>query len=69
MLIVIELSGTIHNFQNIFSLFYVALHPGLDLIKKPFQKEGFPCLACNDRNAIFTLEHPKKSCMVLSKSM
>ena len=30
------------------------------LLKKNFQREGSPYLACNDRNAYFTSEKPKK---------
>ena len=32
----------------------------IDLIERTFQKEGSPYLACNDRNAFFTSEKPKK---------
>ena len=32
----------------------------IDFIKRNFQREGSPHLACNDRNAFFTLEKPKK---------
>ena len=32
----------------------------IDLIEKTFQREGSPYLACNDRNAFFTSEKPKK---------
>ena len=32
----------------------------IDLIERTFNREGFPYLACNDRNALFTLEKPKK---------
>ena len=32
----------------------------IDLIERSFQREGSPYLACNDRNAFFTLEKPKK---------
>ena len=32
----------------------------IDLIERTFQREGFPYLACNDRNAFFTSEKPKK---------
>ena len=33
----------------------------IDLIERTFQREGSPCLACNDRNAFFfTSEKPKK---------
>ena len=32
----------------------------IDFIEKIFQREGSPYLACNDRNAFFTLEKPKK---------
>ena len=31
----------------------------IDLIEKTFQREGSPYLACNDKNAFFTLEKPK----------
>ena len=31
----------------------------IDLIEKPFQREGSPNLACNGRNACFTSEKPK----------
>ena len=42
----------------------------IDLIERTFQREGSPYLACNDRNAFFTSEKPKKiSCMVVSKCM
>ena len=29
-------------------------------VSRSFQREGSPYLACNDRNACFTLENPKK---------
>ena len=32
----------------------------IDLIERTFQREGSPYLACNDRNAFFTSENPKK---------
>ena len=32
----------------------------IDLIERIFKREGSPYLACNDRNAFFTLEKPKK---------
>ena len=32
----------------------------IDLIEKTFEREGSPYLACNDRNALFTSENPKK---------
>ena len=32
----------------------------IDLIKRTFQREGSPYLACNDRNAFFTSEKLKK---------
>ena len=32
----------------------------IDLIKRTFQREGSPYLACSDRNAFFTSEKPKK---------
>ena len=42
----------------------------IDLIEKTFRREGSPLLACNDSNAFFTSENPKKiSCMVMSKCM
>ena len=31
----------------------------IGLIERTFQREGSPYLACNDRNAFFTLENPK----------
>ena len=31
----------------------------IDLIERIFQREGSPYLACNDRNAFFTLEKSK----------
>ena len=43
-----------------FSTLYAALPRGLvggkliDLIERAFQREGSPCLACNDRDAFFT---------------
>ena len=42
----------------------------IDLIERTFQREGSTYLACNDQNAFFTSEKPKKiSCMVVSKCM
>ena len=42
----------------------------IDLIERTFQRECSPYLACNDRNAFFTSEKPKKIlCMVVSKCM
>ena len=32
----------------------------IDLIERTFQREGSPYLACNDTNAFFTSENPKK---------
>ena len=32
----------------------------IDLNERTFQREGSPYLACNDRNAFFTSEKPKK---------
>ena len=32
----------------------------IDLIERTFLREGSPYLACNDRNAFFTSEKPKK---------
>ena len=31
----------------------------IDLIEKPFNRDGSLCLVCNDRNAFFTSEKPK----------
>ena len=40
----------------------------IDLIERTFQREDSPYLACNERNAFFTSEKPKKiSCIVVSK--
>ena len=36
------------------------IHELIDLIERTFQREGSSYLACNDRNAFFTLEKPKK---------
>ena len=50
----------------IFSTLYTTLPYNLikdkliDLIERTFQRKGSPYLACNDRNAFFTLEKPKK---------
>ena len=33
----------------------------IDLIGRTFQREGFPYLACNDRNTLFTSETLKNS--------
>ena len=39
-----------------------------DLIERTSQREGFSYLACNDKNACFTSENPKKiPCMDMSK--
>ena len=49
-----------------FSILYTTLPHNLikdkliDLIKRAFNREGSPYLACNDRNAFFTSENPKK---------
>ena len=49
-----------------YSTLYTTLHHNLikdkliDLIERTFQREGSPYLACNDRNAFFTSEKPKK---------
>ena len=49
-----------------FSTFYTTLPHNLiknkpiDLNERTFQRECSPYLACNDRNAFFTLEKPKK---------
>ena len=51
---------------NDFSSLYTTLPHNLikdkliDLIERTFNIEGSPYLACNDRNAFFTLEKPKK---------
>ena len=50
----------------IFSTLYTTLPHNLiedkliDLIERSFQREGSPYLACNDRNAFFNSEKPKK---------
>ena len=50
----------------IFSTLYTILPHNLiedkliHLIERTFQREGFPNLAFNDRNAFFTSEKPKK---------
>ena len=41
----------------------------IDLIKRTFQREVSPYLACNDRNAFFTWKHLEISCMAMSKCM
>ena len=49
-----------------FSTLYTTLPQNLikdklfDLIERAYQREGSPYLACNDRNAFFTSEKPKK---------
>ena len=49
-----------------FSTLYTSLPHNLikdkliDLIERTFQREGSLYLACNDRNAFFTSENPKK---------
>ena len=47
-----------------FSALYTTLPHNLmkliGLIERTFQREGSPYLACNDRNAFFTSEKPKK---------
>ena len=35
----------------------------IDFIEKTFNREGSPYLACNDRNAFFTLEKSTKNVM------
>ena len=35
----------------------------IDLIERNFNRECSLCLACNDRNAFFTSEKPKKNIM------
>ena len=59
-----------------FSTLYTTLHRNLikdkriDLIERTFQRKMSPYLACNDRNAFFTSEKPKKYlCMVMSNCM
>ena len=53
-------------FNCVFSTLYTTLPHNLikdkliDLIERTFQREGSPYLACNDRNAFFTSEKPKK---------
>ena len=50
----------------VFSTLYTTLPHNLikdkliDLIKRTFIREGSPYLACNNRNAFFTSEKPKK---------
>ena len=47
----------------LFSLLYLIIKFKINLLillKKTFQREGSPYLACNDRNAYFTSEKPKK---------
>ena len=39
----------------------------IGLIERTFQRKGSPYIACNDRNAFFTSEKLKISCMVMSK--
>ena len=52
-----------------FSTLYITLPHNLikdkliDLIERTFQREGSPYLSCNDRNAFFTSEKPKKNIM------
>ena len=41
----------------------------IDLIERTFQKEGSPCLACNDRHAFLLQKNLKISCMAMSKCM
>ena len=41
----------------LFTLLYLII---THFIERTFQREGSPYLACNDRNAFFTLEKPKK---------
>ena len=61
--------------SNDFSTLYTSLPHNLikdkliDLIRRTFHREGFPCLACNDSSAFFTSESLKISCMVFSKCM
>ena len=49
-----------------FLTLYTTLHHDLikdkliNLIERTFKREGSPYLACNDRNAFFTSEKPKK---------
>ena len=50
----------------VFSALYTALPRGLigdklvDLVEGAFQREGSPCLSCDNRNAFFTSEGPRR---------
>ena len=47
----------------LFTLLYLIIELkilSIDLIERTFQREGSPYLACNDRNAVFPSEKPKK---------
>ena len=47
----------------LFTLLYLIIYLKnklIDHIERTFQREGSPYLACNDRNAFFTSEKPKK---------
>ena len=45
----------------------------IDLIERTFQREGSPYLACNDRNAFFNSEKPKRyhawSCQIVCDAL
>ena len=51
-----------YDFSNLSSSLHHNLIKGklIDLNERTFQREGSPYLACNDRNAFFTSEKPKK---------
>ena len=48
-----DFSASLHYFTSYFNKL-------IDLIERAFQREDSPYLACNDRNAFFTLEKPIK---------
>ena len=60
---------------NYFSTLYTTIPHNLikvtliDLIERTFQREGTPYHACNIKNAFFTSENLKISCMVMSKCL
>ena len=51
-----------YNFYTIYNTLphYLIKDKLIDLIERTFQTEGSHYLACNDRNAFFTSEKPKK---------
>ena len=55
-------SLSIYNFSTLYTTLPHNLIKDIliDLIERTFQREGSPYLACNDRNAFFTSEKPKK---------